>query len=70
MAAGQLYLNSVTDDQGKVHQLSESAHFGLKQDGMLINGVYRPSDSKPWLAAWSTLSMKVVNLCRSVARCN
>ncbi|MDY6797257.1 MAG: hypothetical protein SVX28_00685 [Pseudomonadota bacterium] len=49
MAAGQLRLNSVTDDQGKVHPLSESAHFALKQDGMLINGVYRTSDSKPWL---------------------
>lgn len=49
MAAGQLRLNSVTDDQGEVHPLSESAHFSLKQDGMLINGVYRTSDNKPWL---------------------
>lgn len=49
MAAGELRLNSVTDDQGKVHPLSESAHFALKQDGMLVNGVYRTSDSKPWL---------------------
>src|SRR5690606_9780684 len=45
----QLRLNSVTDDQGKVHPLDASAYFALKQDGMLVNGVYRTSENKPWL---------------------